>query len=136
MPVLQGPPNRACYRHTCAIQRCLADNNFDTKSCAWEINALKRCCEQPYAAGSIHCAFPDIKHRTAQREADGEREKPTEQGEEQLEERSSEAMAAEEAQEGAEEDTGLRRAAAAAATEKTEAESLQEVASEARENKQ
>ena len=59
MPVLQGPPNRACYKHTCAIQRCLSENNYNERACAWAIDALKRCCELPYAKGSIHCAFPE-----------------------------------------------------------------------------
>jgi hypothetical protein len=63
MPVLMGPPNRACYKHTCRIQQCLGENNYDPRSCAWAIEALKRCCEMPFAADSIHCAFPDLNRK-------------------------------------------------------------------------
>ncbi|KAL4515912.1 hypothetical protein Ndes2437A_g06629 [Nannochloris sp. 'desiccata'] len=63
MPMLMGPPNRACYKHTCRIQQCLSENNYDSRSCAWAIEALKRCCEMPFAAHSIHCAFPDLNRQ-------------------------------------------------------------------------
>jgi len=60
MPVLQGTPSKACYKHTCIIQRCLRESNYDSKSCAWAVAALKKCCEMPHAVGSVHCAFSDV----------------------------------------------------------------------------
>ena len=56
-----GPPNRACYKHTCRIQSCLSENNYDPRACEWAVEALKKCCRMPHAAYSIHCAFPDIQ---------------------------------------------------------------------------
>lgn len=61
--MLMGPPNRACYKHTCRIQACLQENNFDPRACAWAVEALKQCCALPHAAHSIHCAFPDVQQR-------------------------------------------------------------------------
>lgn len=76
MPVLQGPPNRACYKHTCAIQRCLSESNYDTRACQWAVDALKRCCEHDFAVGSIHCAFPDLKRRQQKATQEIERKQP------------------------------------------------------------
>ena len=82
MPMLMGPPNRACYKHTCRIQACLQENNFDPRACAWAVDALKQCCALPHAAHSIHCAFPDVQQRREEerREAE-ERERVRQEGE-------------------------------------------------------
>jgi hypothetical protein len=103
MPVLQGPPNRACYKHTCAIQRCLADSNYDSRACAWAIDALKSCCRQPFAAGSLHCAFPDAAPPPPPRE---ELAQPPTQEEEEA------AAADDPVEEGASEEEGEEESAA------------------------
>ena len=41
---LMGQPTHACQRAACAVQRCLADNQFSLRACVVEVNALRRCC--------------------------------------------------------------------------------------------
>ena len=83
MPMLMGPPNRACYKHTCRIQSCLSENNYDARACAWAIDALKKCCEMPHAAHSIYCAFPEtpppLTKQTPLMEGGEEKEKKEEE---------------------------------------------------------
>lgn len=55
MPVLAPPPTNACHKHACAIQRCLRDSNYDSRSCKWAVDALIACCKL-YGQDSIHCA--------------------------------------------------------------------------------
>lgn len=55
--MIRGMENRACQKRACQIQRCLAENQYDMDACSFEIDALKRCCEQDFAKGSLHCAF-------------------------------------------------------------------------------
>lgn len=55
--VVRGMENRACQKRACQIQRCLTENQYDMGACSFEIDALKRCCEQDFAKGSLHCAF-------------------------------------------------------------------------------
>ena len=54
---MRGMENRACQKRACQIQRCLIENQYDMGACSFEIDALKRCCEQDFAKGSLHCAF-------------------------------------------------------------------------------
>lgn len=56
MPRLEGNQDRACYKHTCRIQKCLSESGYDSNACSKQIEALKRCC-QLYGHKSIHCAF-------------------------------------------------------------------------------
>jgi hypothetical protein len=59
------PPDHevhACRKRACAIQKCLASSGYDMKACAFEIEALRQCCEKAYAVNSLHCAaFFDSK---------------------------------------------------------------------------
>ena len=55
--MIRGIENRACQKRACQIQRCLTENQYDMGACSFEIDALKRCCEQDFAKGSLHCAF-------------------------------------------------------------------------------
>lgn len=57
MPTIGAGETRACYKHTCRIQKCLSETNYDNAACSWAIDALKACCEK-YGKDSIHCAFP------------------------------------------------------------------------------
>jgi len=63
MPVLGSETQtNACRKRACQIQKCLKDTGYDMKACSWEIEALRKCCEQDFARESLHCAFAERRH--------------------------------------------------------------------------
>jgi hypothetical protein len=59
MPELRGRPGSACKKHACALQACLKKSQFDVAQCEWAVEALRACCREPRARGSLHCAFDE-----------------------------------------------------------------------------
>ena len=47
-----------CKKEACAIQACLAANQYQQTACLSEIRALVRCCEKASAAGGATAAPP------------------------------------------------------------------------------
>lgn len=55
---LDGQPIEACRVWACRFQKCMRETRFDMDRCQWEVEALKKCCEDQQANGkSLHCAF-------------------------------------------------------------------------------
>lgn len=53
-----GSSNRgACHTEACAIQDCLANNNYDMNKCQDKVDKLKKCCSGSTMQESVHCAF-------------------------------------------------------------------------------
>lgn len=58
MPKMLAPPTDVCKVWACRFQKCMRETVFDMDRCSWEVEALKKCCDDHQANGkSLHCAF-------------------------------------------------------------------------------
>ena len=57
MPVAGSSNRGACHTEACAIQDCLANNNYDMGKCQDKVDKLKKCCSGNTMQESVHCAF-------------------------------------------------------------------------------
>ena len=76
MPImLGGQPSEACRVWACRFQKCMRETRFDMDRCQWEVEALKKCCEERNANGkSLHCAFAPSNGSSSVPETDKDEE--------------------------------------------------------------
>ena len=58
MPVAGSSKRDACKTEACAIQDCLAKNDYDMHKCKDKVDKLKDCCSKNLKE-SVHCGMID-----------------------------------------------------------------------------
>ena len=58
MPVAAGSNRHACKSEACAIQECLANNDYNISKCQDKVDKLKKCCKDNLKE-SVHCGMVD-----------------------------------------------------------------------------
>ena len=74
MPVAGGSKRDACKSEACAIQECLAQNDYNMSKCQSKVDKLKSCCKDNLKE-SVHCGMVDSRTDTDS----GESQKPDDQ---------------------------------------------------------
>lgn len=74
MPVAGSSKRDACKSEACAIQDCLAKNDYDMSKCQDKVDKLKKCCKDSMME-SVHCGMVDSRTDTDS----GESQKPDDQ---------------------------------------------------------
>lgn len=63
MPVAGGSKRDACKSEACAIQDCLAKNDYNMSKCQDKVDKLKNCCKENLKE-SVHCGMVDSRTDT------------------------------------------------------------------------
>ena len=63
MPVAGSSKRDACKSEACAIQDCLAKNDYDMSKCQDKVDKLKKCCKDSMME-SVHCGMVDSRTDT------------------------------------------------------------------------
>lgn len=74
MPVAGSSKRDACKTEACAIQDCLAKNDYDMNKCKDKVDKLKDCCSKNLKE-SVHCGMVDSRTDTDS----GDSQKPDDQ---------------------------------------------------------
>ena len=74
MPVAGSGKRDACKTEACAIQDCLAKNDYDMNNCKDKVDKLKKCCSNNLKE-SVHCGMVDSRTDTDS----GDSQKPDDQ---------------------------------------------------------
>lgn len=63
MPVAGSGKRDACKSEACAIQDCLAQNDYNMSKCKDKVDKLKSCCKDNLKE-SVHCGMVDSRTDT------------------------------------------------------------------------
>ena len=82
MPPPPAPPLPPCKAEACAIQSCLAANDYQQRRCVASIAALIACCDAEAGAAAaaaapqaapVHCSFSPSYRRVVEQEQEQKR---------------------------------------------------------------